>query len=170
MDLSAAEGIARKFIAEFEPLCHRIEVGGSTRRKKLCGIKDVEIVMIPRPELARELRDQLKKYQGKFPSLHTTFYYGGGKIDLFITTPEKWGCIFLIRTGSDEFNKGLMKFALAKHMRFREGRLWRGDRPFSTPEEAEVFRELGLPFISPERRTGPAIIAKAAAMAKAREE
>ena len=37
--------------------------------------------------------------------------------------------------------------------RVRDGALWDGERLVATPEEADLFAVLGLPWLEPERRT-----------------
>jgi len=83
-------------------------------------------------------------------------------VDLFLCTPETWGCIFLIRTGSAEFARRVVTRRVyggwcPNHLRFSDGRLWeyRGTElvALDTPEESDVFREMGLAFIPPEQRS-----------------
>lgn len=162
MNLNEATHGAKRFIEDFQPYCRRIEVAGSVRRKKEDWIKDIEIVIVPDPVQAADLRNKLAKHGGRFPSAHTHFHYAGRQFDLYITTPEKWGCIFLIRTGSKEFSKAIVTLALKKDMKFHLGRLWRGSTLIETPEEADVFEALGLAWIEPVDRIGAREIAIAA--------
>lgn len=81
------------------------------------------------------------------------------KLDLFLADKDTWGCIFTIRTGPAEFNRKLVTAKRAgglcpAHLRFRDGRLCftDGSGVKETPEEHDVFRCLGLPFIPPEQR------------------
>lgn len=164
MDLSKARAIADDFIAEIKPLCKRAEIAGSTRREKPTHIKDVEIVIIPDPPKFMDLKRAIVSFGGKFPSKATHFWHKGNKIDLFITTPECWGCIYLIRTGSADFSKAIVTMAKRKGLCFLHGRLWRGadKQSVNTPEEADVFKALGLAYIEPSKRNGPRDLAMAA--------
>jgi len=165
MTLSKARMIADDFIAEFSPLCKRIEVAGSTRREKPDDIKDVEIVIIPEASKLIDLGGLITSYGGKFPSKYTSFWYNGrAKIDLFTTTPECWGCIYLIRTGSADFSKAIVTRAKRKDLAFLQGRLWGGGdmQALDTPEEADVFKALGLAYIEPPKRIDSKSIAMAA--------
>ena len=78
------------------------------------------------------------------------------KLDLFLTTPEQWGVIFLIRTGSREFSMGVMTYA-GKRTPFRveDGCLkdTRG-RALETFEEQDAFDALRLDYVEPPARTG----------------
>ena len=47
MQLEKAEKIARKYVDLLAPFCERIEIAGSTRRKKP-EVGDIEIVCIPK--------------------------------------------------------------------------------------------------------------------------
>jgi DNA polymerase/3'-5' exonuclease PolX len=78
--------------------------------------------------------------------------------DIFLTTPEKWGVIFTLRTGCSDFSHRLVTpkregGLCPSNYHVKDGRIWWLDQPFETPEEADVFRILGLDWIDPERRT-----------------
>lgn len=82
------------------------------------------------------------------------------KLDLFLTTPDKWASILLIRTGSAQFSEGIVTYARRVGFRFHEGRLYRGmdlDSAEVVPvsEEADVFAALGLRYVDPAQRYGP---------------
>lgn len=83
----------------------------------------------------------------------------GIKLDLFITEPLRWGVTQLIRTGSADFSHAIATHALQSGYKFHEGGLWRmvGGVPITqieTPDEASVFRALGLRWIEPQCRVG----------------
>lgn len=78
-------------------------------------------------------------------------------VDLFICTPENWGGILMIRTGSAAFSRKMMTRAslggwCPDDMRFMDGRLWRYGVAIDVPEEADLFREMGLAYVRPEER------------------
>ena len=167
MKLDQAREIAKEFTNSIDIYCHRCEIAGSIRRKKPDNIKDIEIVIIPRPEKLTELKAELEKYtiiKGKFPGKYIQLKFLAKIIELFITDKAHWGCIFLIRTGSSEFNKALMSYARESCGKcFSNGRLWpmnmhTGEamvdfyKPYYTPEEKDVFRILGLEYVEPEKR------------------
>lgn len=76
------------------------------------------------------------------------------KLDLFLTTKETWGATYLIRTGSSEFNVRIVgEIARQTGHQFTDGKLLdRNWQPVSTPEEMDVFRALGIPYVEPENR------------------
>jgi DNA polymerase/3'-5' exonuclease PolX len=86
--------------------------------------------------------------------------YGGVALDLFsVLPPAEWGVILAIRTGPAEFSRRLVTRRrsgglLPDWLRVQDGAIWHGADPVPTPEEADVFRLLGLPNIPPAERTG----------------
>jgi hypothetical protein len=103
-------------------------------------------------------------------------WFAGRRLDLFIVRPDReWGVTFLIRTGPGDANKELVTRRLYQgdggitpaHLAFEDGALWRlpyefphtitgrvpvGSVRIPTPEETDVFEQLGLPYIQPEDR------------------
>ena len=170
MSLPFARNLAGRMVELLEPECDRIEIAGSIRRQKP-EVGDVEIVLIPKPlrDLFGEplfganrieemlLRDgfvftkngELFK-QAKLPG-------GGVNFDIFLTTPEKWGMVYTIRTGSADFTHWLVTSrqqggALPSNMKVADGRIWCGGKAIDTPEERDVFAAIGLDWIEPEQR------------------
>lgn len=83
----------------------------------------------------------------------------GIKLDLFLTKPENWGAIFLIRTGSAEFSQAVATHARRVGYRFQEGALCVGATGEAmpappVPEERDIFERLGLEYVEPKDRTG----------------
>ena len=80
-------------------------------------------------------------------------------LDLFaVTPPAQWGVILAIRTGPGAFSTRLVTQrryggGMPEGYRVRDGALWDGERLVETPEEADLFAALGLPWLPPERRT-----------------
>ncbi len=176
--LDAARYHAHRLLDLLEPVCERIEIAGSIRRQCL-EVGDIELIAIPKP--TRDLfgvrkwdskviidrifeLDQLPFQRGPEEPLFTKcgewyaqFMIFGMKVDLFMTTPEKWGCIYMIRTGSAAFSKRMMTKKswggyCPDNIYFKEGRLWDGEEVLDTPEEDDVFRLLGVPWMDPVER------------------
>lgn len=85
--------------------------------------------------------------------------YKGFALDIFpVIPPSQYGMILLIRTGSGDFNKRfvLQKAAggqiLQTGMRIEGGALLSFGKMIETPEEADVFKAVGLDWIAPEDR------------------
>lgn len=158
--------IAEHIVETLRPFCQRIEIAGSLRRRRPM-VGDIEIVAIPkrpvdllgqlipkRPDLVTEfLSGRIPTFVKNGPKLKQ-FKYGRFMVDLSLPTAETWGEVFTIRTGSHEFNLWLVQtICPARGVKFHEGRLYGdGGRLLDTPEEADVFKALGLPWIPPEAR------------------
>lgn len=175
LPFAQAEKLADKIITALAPGCERIEIAGSIRRKKPM-VGDIEIVCIPRlvsVDLFGEVK--VSALDGVLQSLVSAGRLVRGdkdgdklktfnipavedlKLDLFITTPEAWGIIFTIRTGSAEFSKQLVtqKYKgglLPDDLHIAGGRVWQGNEALDTPEEIDVFEVAGVKWLEPEER------------------
>lgn len=182
MKLSEASTLANRLITEISPYCVRCEVAGSIRRQKP-EVKDIEIVAIPKVDTAQDptslfpqpialnrlyewalsacllwikpgigeivpwtVKPDGKYWRGLLP--------GDIKLDLFLATPENWGIILAIRTGSAEFTTALVTQARNIGLPCVDGFITRHGQPLSTPEEQDVFKLLGLRYIDPANRNG----------------
>jgi len=77
------------------------------------------------------------------------------KVELYLCTPETWGCVFAIRTGSAVFAQSLVTrwTAVSNGGHFRDGRMcWRDGVAIPTPEEEDVFRNCRVEFLAPKDR------------------
>lgn len=157
---------AFQLVEKLRPFCTRIEVAGSIRRQRPT-VGDIEIVALPvRPldlfgnpvvgptRLGQFLREKLGLGLVKDGPKYKQFLYGRHKVDLFLPeTPDHWGCIYTIRTGSHEFNQWLIEFGKRRGLNFSGGLLWRATgEAVETPQEADVFSAMSLPVISPLQR------------------
>lgn len=98
-------------------------------------------------------------------SRYKAFWFQGVPVDLFIVLPDRqFGPTFLIRTGPGEANGVLVTLegvrnrdghwgTLPANMAFGEGALLRNFRPLDTPEEADIFAALDMPYIPPPYRS-----------------
>lgn len=155
----------------------RLEIAGSLRRKKQL-IGDIELVGIPHPVLDPNsfwatpispigaITNSMKAFGYKTEKAGEKYIKFVSSrmmnVDLFLCTPETWGCIFMIRTGSAEFTRKMVTRKVfggwcPNHLRFDGGRLleYRGAElvALETPEESIVFDELGLTYVPPEFRS-----------------
>ena len=177
MPLAEADAFAAELLAEMSPACERIEVAGSVRRRK-ADVGDIEIVAIPRraadlfggaadslldARLARMARDGVvERIKGGAYYQQFRVVAAGCKLDLFTPCAETWGLVYTQRTGSAAFAHRLVTprdrwtsdgpGMLAIGLRVHRARLWRGDEHVPTPEEADVFRVAGVPWVRPEDR------------------
>jgi len=190
MKLQDATERALALLEEMAPHCHRAAIAGSIRRKKP-EVTDIELVVIAKwAEMADQsdlfstrtqrvnllhqwaltsgirwiykrdgqpidttIKDDGRMWKGLLPC--------GAQLDLFITTPERWGTIFLIRTGSADFSHEIMKHAAKVKAKFEGGVLHVNGAPVETPEEADVFRHLKLRYVRPEERVDGSAVHRA---------
>ena len=156
------------------PYCTRIEVAGSLRRKR-AEIGDIELIAIPKffPSLFPDSNDHsctaptyldqaLKKgifRLNKNGPKYKQFTAYEKKVDLFIQpNPATWGMNMVIRTGCWEFSRWIVSSeeiggALPRGYFARNGRLFDDKQnKLETPEEEDVFKQIGIPFIPLDRR------------------
>lgn len=168
---------ADELLAKLSPVCERIEIAGSIRRKKET-VKDIELVAIPRIDIIKDLfghvinrislldrrlfKGDLKprlKADGSLQGIgdKAKFYLEPNlqiPVDLFVTTEECWGVIFLLRTGSAQFNLRLIKHMKSIGYQMRDGRIYDDNgQILQTREERDVFRTLKVRWKEPEDRT-----------------
>lgn len=172
MKLSDAQSIAWRLIAELQPVCERIEVAGSVRRRKE-EVKDIELCVIPAMGTGGLFDDspysKLGQYLASSPAALGQCIKGkpegkylqyllpeGVKLDLFVCSPATWGLNFTIRTGSAEFSRAVLTRANRLGYHSSEAQLHHYDGTVAkTPEERSVFDVLKLRWVDPWERTGP---------------
>lgn len=177
-----ALAIAEQLLVHLEPACARIEIAGSLRRQTDT-VGDIELVAIPLAERDVDLFGQpvgaphsllddaladlaarrLIRATGKDGPAFKQFLYGPNSaelmpVDLFLVHPETWGVQFMIRTGNAVFSHWMVTSqaaggALPFGYKVAEGRLWHHGARLTTPEEADLFAAIGLPFIPPADRS-----------------
>ena len=177
MELAEATRHADHAIGVLAPYCERIEVAGSVRRKAPT-VGDIEIVCIPKSspvvnlfgECESEVRDW--RFGAGVDALGSKVrgdaHHGkafcrlsddGILFDIFTATPENWGYIFAIRTGSAAFSRFVLATGWNKAgYTGVDGRLVRDpEDPEGSAvvvrEEKDLFDLIGLDFVAPERRT-----------------
>lgn len=158
MKLVDADAAARWVLDQLRPLCARVEVAGSVRRR--CPeVRDLEVVCLP--SVMRYLEFQawvktLPSVKGQPDGKYTRrkLVRLGCELDLFICSDLTWACNLMIRTGSREFSQAMMLVAQERRMRFRDARLWGPDgKPLQVREERDVFEALNVPWHEPRART-----------------
>jgi len=142
------------------PHCERIEIAGSIRRKKST-IGDIEIVAIPKPydvglfaNGIAAVVDQWEPVKGELPCKYTQRILPSGmKLDLFLATPDNWGLILAIRTGSAAFSHKVLASAwTGMGYKSDKGMLHSGGMPVPVREEEHLFTMCGLKWVPPEER------------------
>ena len=168
-----AQMAAMRVINLVRDLVDRIEEVGS-RRRGSAEVGDIELLAIPRGY--RNLFGETKRDTEPISkALHTAGFEilkGGEKyiqfimplagslripVDLFLTTPEQFGIIQIIRTGPADFSHQFVtSYAFGGWMpanyRVQDGWLTKDGEPVITREEEDVFRAIGREWISPRER------------------
>jgi len=169
-ELTEAELIADRVIAQLRPHCERIDIAGSIRRRRPT-IGDIEIVCIPKPYQAEPLFasglatvvNQWPKVLGELPCKYTKRRLPEGiNLDLFMVDPKGFGLQLAIRTGSADWCRKVLAPAWVQAgYQSKDGVLrHRVDEDFpdncditvSTPTEQGLFDLIGLPWTPPEQR------------------
>lgn len=157
MMLELAARAADQVAEQLRPICKRLEVAGSIRRRA-SEVRDLEIVCIPDVQRYADFQRLVAswpKIRGEPTGRYTRrkLVRHDVELDLFICSADTWACNLLIRTGCKEFSQSLMVLAQEKGLRFQDAQLWRGSARVHVREEEDVFRELGVPWLAPDRRT-----------------
>jgi DNA polymerase (family 10) len=184
VELNKAEIIADSILNHIGPSLDRGEIAGSIRRRKEI-VGDIEIVAISdqRDRLLSLLSEvgQLIKpgVPGCVPwSFKPTSKYirvrlhEGMNLDLFMATPQNWGGLFLMRTGSAVDNKGNPFSGFVPSI-FKRWKVMSGGGRMTdcmptmptgeqlwVPEEQDFFDLLEMSFVPPELRASKNIIKK----------
>ena len=163
-----ALSMANEVIRILRPVCERIETAGSLRRGKQ-DVGDIEIVCIPREQSdllgnAYRSAEQISSVLwsngyalAKDGERYKQIYLPHGKCDLFITSPECWGVIFMLRTGSADFSHKMVTPKqyggyMPSYLKVKDGRIWHVDSVQETTEEQDVFALYGMTYLEPEKR------------------
>ena len=121
-----ASALAYKVECQLRPVCERIQVAGSVRRKAE-SIGDIEFVITPKREPGlfgdaqpgeslldvelRRLVEAGKLTPGRCNGERQKNYVlssSGVSLDLFIVTRQKWGVALALRTGPADFSRSLV--------------------------------------------------------------
>lgn len=167
MKLSEAQAIAERVRDELLPFTERAEIGGSVRRKR-SDVNDIELITIPKTIPGGLFKDMAERDPGFVKTVGQWFAIKGnvwtGKytqvvlpdginLDLFIATPDNFGVIFAIRTGSADYSHQVLARGWSRlGYESKGGVLWKDGRPTYIREESALFALLGIPWLEPEKR------------------
>lgn len=86
------------------------------------------------------------------PTKVTVILENGLQADLRVLPRERWGSLLQYFTGSKEHNVALRGLAQSQGLSLSEYGYKEGAKEILCPEEAEVYNQVGLPWIPPELR------------------
>jgi DNA polymerase/3'-5' exonuclease PolX len=167
MKLEEAILVAERVQSQLAPHCDRIEIAGSIRRRK-ADVGDIEIVCIPKRSAAahRSVHWVLAVIAAGRPMkgdprtaryVQFTTRAGDGpviNVDVFTASPENWGLIYAIRTGCADYSHHVLACGWVRNgYRSAGGMLSRKGVAVAVPEERDLFRLAGVPFVEPEARS-----------------
>lgn len=162
MDLEKAQVIAEKIKDTLSPVCTRIEIAGSIRRRRPF-VHDIDLVAIPanQGQFAYRLQQLGRLKVGGQKLLRVELAeHAGFALDVYVATPQTWATLLLIRTGSKSHNIHLCKLANQKGYKLHadgsgltqfvdcEGR----ESRVAGDTEESIFQALELPYKRPEAR------------------
>lgn len=184
IDLNEAEGIANKVRQHILPAMDRVEVAGSIRRQKPI-VGDIEICGIPadRERLISLLSDVGQHIKPGVPGAvpwtpKVTAKYlrvrleEGMNLDVFLATPDNWGGLYMMRTGSGASPDGNTFHGFIPGIFGRWKKMSGGGRmtecmptmPDGTQlpvaEEQDFFDLLEMDFVPPQERMSKGAIKK----------
>ena len=146
-----AKKLANNLSKNLKPLCRRIQVAGSIRRKEPSP-RDIDFVLIPKN---REKLEDFMKKKGKFMQggeHESTWKVGGIKVELYYTIPEEWGAALLAYSSKKGSAIGLRMVAKRKGLLLNNHGLFKGKKKIASKTEREIYAALGRPYKKPEDR------------------
>ncbi len=151
---------ARQLAAGFERLTgvtRAIPAGGGRRGLELVG--DLVIVLVAERPAEEVLRDIAKlpgvdEFGGHDERRATVRFASGESVQVIVTPPVNLGVVLLQATGNESHLGQLARVAESAGYTLSGAALWKGSEFVPTPDEAAVYRALGLEPVPPELREG----------------
>jgi DNA polymerase (family 10) len=151
-----AEGL-RTALEKLPGVLHAYVAGEVRRRLEV--VRDLILVLgadVPPAELFERLSrlPGIHEFAGHDERRVTLRFAGGASAQIVVTTPVNLGAVLVQATGSEAHLRGLATRASATGHNLSGAALWRGSDFVPTPNEAALYRALGLAPIPPELREG----------------
>lgn len=174
--------VADELAGEFAHVTERVSIAGSLRRKRP-DVGDIELVAIPTIETVEDGMFDTRTVNRLFEWVDYLIEVGtlashpddpkrgeryskllhpasGLQVDLFSTTVQSWGILYLIRTGPATYSRQFVTDLRRRGLHVGNATLHRGGlgcgeyvcEVVPTPEETDVYAAAGWPFVKPELR------------------
>jgi DNA polymerase (family 10) len=149
--LNLAERIER----DIKPLCKRIEIAGSIRRREKHPF-DIDIVLIPKDRIKLE-EFMRTKLNGKFlqgGEHESTWRINKTNVELYYTNEEEWGAELLAYSSKKGAGIGLRIIARRKGLKLTQHGLFdrKTGKKIAGKTETEIYHALGKHYKKPENR------------------
>jgi DNA polymerase (family X) len=144
--------LANKIVKSIKPLCSRIEIAGSIRRKEKNPV-DVDIVLIPkdRENLEKFMKKKWKYLQGG--EKKSSWKIEGVQVELYYTNKEEWGAALLAYSSEFGAGIGLRMVAKRKGLKLSQHGLFNSEgKRIAGKSEEEIYHTLGRKWKRPENR------------------
>jgi DNA polymerase (family X) len=151
-----AEGL-RAALAKLPGVTAAYTAGDVRRRAEV--VRDLVMVLVADVapgDLFRRLSQHpgVQEFAGQDERRLTLRFAGGASAQVIVTTPVNVGAVLVQATGSEAHVAPLATHASARGLALTGAALWRGSEFVYTPDEASLYRALGLAYIEPELREG----------------
>ncbi len=135
------------------PLCERIEIAGSIRRRK-AEVHDVDLVLIPKllVDIVGILQNKLGAKLEKRGSRIVSLKINDIGVDLNLATKKTFTPLLLFRTGSWQHNQKLAIIAKRKGLKFSPYGVFKDGKRIDDNTEEGIFSVLGENYVLPEER------------------
>jgi len=152
--LAVAEAEAESLVAFLRDKGQVVVAGSYRRRRDTVGDLDILVTSKQGPAVGDKLvgYDNVADVLAHGPTRTTVLLRSGIQVDLRAVPEESYGAALLYFTGSKAHNIALRGIANARKWKLNEYGLFSGKRRIAGASEEEVYRKLGLAYISPEMR------------------
>ena len=148
-----ADSIAKKL--RKSGFFEKVEIAGSIRRMKET-IGDIDILAISDdPEKGMDFFSNIEEVTNiliKGPTKTTAELKIGTTCDIRVLPAESFGAALQYFTGNKDHNVKVRKIAISKGLKLNEYGLFKGNKMTAGSSEKDIYRGLGLDWISPELR------------------
>lgn len=133
----------------------QIDVAGSYRRRKET-VGDLDILVTCKRDAPVADRfveyEQVREVVSHGRTRSTVILRSGLQVDLRVVPQTSYGAAMHYFTGSKAHNIAVRKLGVKRGLKINEYGVFRNDKRVAGRTEAEVFKQVGLPFIEPELR------------------